>query len=459
MKGTFHFIVLLLLCRCVNGQGFTEKLSNAIANLEADSQMKSALLGIYVTDQRSGAVIFGKNETIGLQAASTQKVITSVAAFELLGAGYRYKTNLAYSGKIDNGILNGDLYLDGHGDPTLGSWRFDNTKEQVVLNKWIQAIKKAGIKQVNSVFVLNNNWETQTIPGGWIWDDIGNYYGAGVAALNWRENQYDLKLRSGSKTGDPVTIVSTEPKVYHVTLTSELTTGKPGSGDNGYIYLPPYSSAGFVRGTIPPNQDAFTISGSFPDPGTEMKAIFENELARQGVQMRLDTVVNKKAATLPEMTVLLTHLSPPLDSINYWFLKKSINLYGEALVKTLGNEKRKEASTEAGLKVVKEFWKNNGVEAAAINISDGSGLSPQNRITAQALVSVMQYARLRPWFSSFYNSLPEMNGIKMKSGSIGGVKSFTGYAGHYTFAFIVNNFNGPSSDMVGKMYKVLDLLK
>jgi D-alanyl-D-alanine carboxypeptidase/D-alanyl-D-alanine-endopeptidase (penicillin-binding protein 4) len=163
---------------------------------------------------------------------------------------------------------------------------------------------------------------------------------------------------------------------------------------------------------------------------------------------------------LPERVVsLYTNYSPPLDSINYWFLKKSINLYGEALVKTLGYEKRKMGSTDSGLAVIKAFWKSIGIDPASINISDGSGLSPQNRVTASALVRVMQYARARPWFRAFYNALPEINGIKMKSGTIGGAKSFTGYVGDYTFAIIVNNYNGSSTEMVRKLYKVLDVLK
>jgi D-alanyl-D-alanine carboxypeptidase/D-alanyl-D-alanine-endopeptidase (penicillin-binding protein 4) len=71
----------------------------------------------------------------------------------------------------------------------------------------------------------------------------------------------------------------------------------------------------------------------------------------------------------------------------------------------------------------------------------------------------MQYARTRPWFKSFYSALPEYNGIKMKSGTIGGAKSFTGYVGGYTFAIVVNNYNGSATEIVGKMYKVLDVLK
>ncbi len=284
-----------------------------------------------------------------------------------------------------------------------------------------------------------------------------------MSAINWRENQYDLKLKSG-KTGEKVSIVTTVPKLYDVTLIPELTAGRQGSGDNGYIYLPPYSSIGFVRGTIPPGEGSFIISGSIPNPSYQLTYTLADVLKSQGIEIKLDALSSQQSLLLKidlpkNITTLITHYSPPLDSINYWFLKKSINLYGEALVKTLGYEKKRSGSFDSGLAVIKSFWKSNGIDPSSLNVIDGSGLSPQNRVTPAALVKVMQYARTRPWFSSFYNALPEFNGIRMKSGTIGGAKSFTGYVGAYTFAIVVNNYNGSSAEMVRKLYKVLDVLK
>ena len=95
---------------------------------------------------------------------------------------------------------------------------------------------------------------------------------------------------------------------------------------------------------------------------------------------------------------------------------------------------------------------------------DGSGLSPQNRVTAGAEVKVLQYAKTRPWFASFYNALPLYNDMKMKSGSIGGARAFAGYhtsksGMEYVFSIIVNNYDGSSAEMVKKLYKILDELK
>ena len=121
-----------------------------------------------------------------------------------------------------------------------------------------------------------------------------------------------------------------------------------------------------------------------------------------------------------------------------------MNLFGEALLKRLAFEKNGNGNTEDGAGVLRNFWQEKGIEKGAINIMDGSGLSPQNRVTTDALVRVLQFAKERPWYSSFYYSLPLYNGMKMKSGSIGGSRAFAGYhtakdGTKYTFAIIINN--------------------
>lgn len=157
-------------------------------------------------------------------------------------------------------------------------------------------------------------------------------------------------------------------------------------------------------------------------------------------------------------------VSPTFDKLNYWFLQKSINLYGETFLKTIAVQNNLEGSTENGLEIIKVFWEKNGIKKSALQMIDGSGLSTGNRITTKALTTVMQYARNQKWFASFYEALPLMNDIKMKSGYINGVRSYTGYVTDksgrtYTFAFIINNFNGSSSLVKDKMYSFLNQLK
>ena len=108
--------------------------------------------------------------------------------------------------------------------------------------------------------------------------------------------------------------------------------------------------------------------------------------------------------------------------------------------------------------------RQKGINENELNIFDGSGLSPLNRVTIHAQVEILKYAKTKDWFPYFYDALPEYNGMKIKSGTIRGVKGFCGYHkskddNDYIFSFLVNNFNGSASGLVNKMYKVLDVLK
>ena len=161
---------------------------------------------------------------------------------------------------------------------------------------------------------------------------------------------------------------------------------------------------------------------------------------------------------------LYQYFSPTLDSLTYFFLQKSINLYGEAFLQKIAEQKNNTFSNEAGIAALKKFWEEKGIEKSALHIFDGSGLSPQNRVTPVSMVKAMQYATSQKWFPSFYKALPEYNQIKMKSGTIDGVKAFTGYiksksGNNYTFAFIVNNYDEREGSISGKIYEVLNTLK
>src|SRR6187401_2629560 len=119
------------------GQTVTQKLQKAFIAFEKDSQLKHAISSLYVIDAATGQVVFDKNSQIGLAPASTQKIITSVTAFELLRKEYRYKTELGYTGKVEDGSLKGNLFVIGNGDPTFGSWRWASTKQETILHNFL----------------------------------------------------------------------------------------------------------------------------------------------------------------------------------------------------------------------------------------------------------------------------------------------------------------------------------
>jgi len=445
-----------------SAQNATDRLYSATIAFEKDDAMQNAIYSLYVVEDKTGKVVFDKNSYYGLAPASCQKIITCATAFEILGSSYTYTTTIEYNGTIKDSILIGNLYIKGSGDPSFGSDRYKTTTADTIFKKIKDALQQKGIKTIQGNIIIDDGYfGAQTIPGGWIWQDVGNYYGASIWGLNWRENQYDIKLKTSGKVGDKVEIDSILLPAFNISLASELTVGKEGSGDNAYIYFLPNSSMGSIRGTIPPHKKTFTIHGSAPCPGN----VFLSDSKNYHLQSdRIYLEIWGSFSDEPKNT-LLKIKSPPLDSLAYWFMQKSLNLYGEALLKTIGVQQIQKSNTESAAEWMQQFWnKKLGIPNSAIQIVDGSGLSPQNRVTTKALVTILQYAKNQPWFNSFYNALPLINGIKMKSGTIYHAKAYSGYiasknGNSYTFSFIINNFNGKSSYIMERMFKVLDVLK
>lgn len=424
-----------------------------------DSQLKYAISALYIIDAATGETVFDQNSTVGLAPASTQKIITAATLLDVAGPSYTYDTKFGIV-STPNGK---SLYIDPSGDPALGSWRWEETKDLAFLNRLKAALTAKGITRLSSVIINASRWDYETIPDGWIWQDVGNYYGAGSQPLNWRENQFDVVLKSGSNIGDKVIIVKTNPYLYDYSIVSKATAAAKNSGDNSYLYYPSIGNkTGILTGTIAAGQDAFVISGSMYDPANQFVKTVVNHL-KNAVTF---SSANWEMVRQPMSNIewIYTNNSPKMSSLAYWFLRRSINLYGEAFVKTLALEKNGKASTEDGIQILKDHWKTRGIDPDELRMYDGSGLSPQNRNTARSQVTVLQYAKKQPWFKEYYEGFPIYNDMKMKSGTINRVKGFTGYqkskdGKEYIFSFLVNNYSGSQFTLVRKMYRVLDNLK
>jgi len=231
MKKSFLFLVVLLTCVHLFSQTVSKKLDEAYQKFEKDSQLTNAVASLYVINANTGEVVFDKNSTIGLATASTLKIITAATAYELLGKDFKYKTEFGYTGKVAGKKLLGNFYIKPSGDPTLGSWRYKASSDTVILDQLFSAIRKMNISGYGSFDIDNSAWKSETIPDGWIWQDIGNYYGAGPTGFNWRENQFDIIMKSGARIGEPVRIVQTKPKLETITIGSLATSAAKGSGD------------------------------------------------------------------------------------------------------------------------------------------------------------------------------------------------------------------------------------
>ena len=449
----------------------------ALEKMISDSSMIHASVSFCLMNSQTGDIVKEFNSSKSYSQASVMKLVTSAAAIEKLGPDYTFKTTVGYRGEIRSGILHGDIIIKGGGDPVLGSRRFPEYYG-TLFDDWVRALKETGIKKIAGNIITDDSYyDYYPVPPGWNWEDIGNYYGAGVYGLSLLDNTLVLHFRTGETGSFPV-LTAADPPGAGIVYENRLTAA--GTTDNGYVYAAPYSNRGWITGQIPVSKTDFELKASIPDPPALAARILRDNLTRNGIKVKGNAIpsrlmIEKK---IEDYVPVVTISSPPLKEIIRMLNHESVNLYAETLIKELGKVYRGAGSTDSGKLVVNEFLDSLGVETSGMFIEDGSGLSPQNALSSGSLCSLLYLMKKKGKnFNEFFNSLPEAgkNGtlknvfrdpvfegaMRAKSGTILRVKSYAGYittksGKELIFCIIVNNFTAPSSKLIAA---IEDLLK
>lgn len=477
MKKLQLFLLCFLTCSvAVQGQNL---LQTAIHAWVADKELQQAGISITVIDADTKKLAASWDPNAMLSPASSLKVLTTASALIVLGENYRFPTELQYDGHIDGkGVLHGNLYIKGYGDPVLGSDQMPEAADlDAVMQEFQEAVKKAGIRKIEGRVVGDASYfEGSPAPDSWRKEDAGNYYGAGSWALNIHENLYYLPFKQNPKQGGKTGVLAPYPPVPGLTFVNEVSSGAKGSGDNAYIHGGPYVFSCTITGTIPLGSGNFTIKGAVPDPPLMAAQLLSNTLIVGGVEVAQEPVSQRKAGG-PERRVIYTHFSPPLSQIVERANQESVNLYCEALLLAMGKKKLGQGDRAAGIRVVRDIWKERGVPLDGANLADGSGLSAENRISSYDLAQVIRkiYADPKLW-PAFSPSLPvagqsgtlsdmlkgtEAEGrIRAKSGSMKSVRSYTGIVQtrsgrRLAFSMIANNYSCSSYAMRKKMEQLM----
>lgn len=455
-------------------------LQNAVNSLEKDPELRSGVFSVSVIDMSSGEFVLSHNAYKSLATASTLKAVTTATALAVLGADFRFQTLLQYDGTIENGVLKGNLYIRGEGDPSLGSHRFDAQYQLAQLMiSWGEKIKEAGIKEIQGRVIGDASFlGTQMLPDGWSWDDISNYYGAGPSGLNIHENFYRLDFKSGS-TGTRTQILRTDPEIPGLVFRNEVIAR--GSSDNAYIYGAPYSYEAYLRGTIPPNKSGFSIKGAMPDPAWFCAWRLSEELKKCGVSVAQRATTVRLLKNFGEYRknnrrLLHTHESPPLRDLVKQTNMESINLYAEALLLRAAQARQKGNSTAQATSWMQAYWKEMGVNTKGMNLLDGSGLSPGNGMSTRQMSKILYLASRKAYGAALERSLPlagksgslksMLRGtaaegrLRAKSGYISGARGYTGYVESatgkkYAFAMLANRYSCSAGAMRRKLETIM----
>lgn len=415
------------------------ELANAEIELQRliqDPGLKHGSVAFAAVNLDNGKVIAEHNTYKAMIPASLQKLITTGVALQNLGSNFQYTTTIGHTGQIQEGTLHGDLVIIAKGDPTLQS-RFFGDKNRIFEIK--AALDKAGIKALNGRILIDLRHYTEyTTPAGWVWEDMGNYFGASPTALMWRDNMMTIGLRSG-QVGTPAMLANPWPENSRYELDIDIKAAN-NNKDSAWFFSAPNTTIIYGTGTIPAHKTLFEVKISNPDPVQTFAEELQKACGLNANEVRMihDNVV------IDNVVPLLTMNSVPLFALARITNHHSVNLFAEALLLELDTSDHYK-SVVGGTSAIMRYLHDKKIKTSGLRINDGSGASPLNRLTAQAMVDFLsiQY-RNKDSFSTFYESLPiggqsgsvktyfkspELAGkLHIKSGTMKGVRNYAGYA-------------------------------
>ena len=476
-------IVLLCLLICLHLLAGAQTPAPVKWLLQAP-YMRGASFSLVVKDVQEGRTVYSYDTDRLQSPASVLKTVATATALEILGEDYRYPTTLEYDGILENGTLEGNLYIKGSGDPSLGSSHFAPGQNKF-LSTWIAALQKAGIKHITGSVISDESiFDTEGVSIKWLREDMGNYYAPGSYGISIFDNMYKLSLQTGAAGTRPV-LKGTEPDIPFIRFKNYLKAA-PVSSDSAYIIGAPLDDVRYLYGVLPANREAYVLKGDIPDPALYLARYLTDQLQQKGIRVdgspscyRIEVEENRWKKG--ERKEIVTTYSPTLREIASICNNVSHNLYADALVKTVGLQykpRRNEmiSSFGRGVQVVKEYWEKKGLDVFPLRMNDGSGLAPADKVSAGFMGELLVYMATESAVSdAFIASLPQagiegsvrnfLKGSKLqgkahlKSGGITGVRSYAGYITKdgktYAVAVFSNNYSCPMSRMTRALEKLL----
>lgn len=467
-----NFLAAVLMVQFAASQ---QNFETTLQKLLEKPEYKHASVGIHVVDLSDGKGLIGFNSDKLLIPASTMKLVTSASALKILGPEYRFQTKIGYTGDIIDGNLNGDLVIVGGGDPALGSEYFmDHYFHPHFLDRWAQQIKSAGIKNVEGDLILDLSvYDTERIPSTWIWEDMGNYYGAGPSALTVYDNLFRITFQSPRLPGLPTKITAIYPKVPGIEFQNKVISSNV-NRDRAYVFGSPIDGKRIIRGTIPKNRSAFTIKASNPSPEFLLAEDFLTHLNRNGIF--ISGIVSTENYKNEQIENIYVQESPPLDEIIRVLNVESVNLFAEHLVKQIAAEMDGKGNRGVGLQFINDFYHQVGLDTLQLIMEDGSGLSHFNVATPQFFTGLLIFMNSS---DEFKNSLPAAGEgtlysfnssdfpgktLMAKSGSMTRVRCYSGYlitnqGKQLAFSIMFNHFEGGHAKLINEIAQLLSVLK
>jgi len=481
-----------------------------IATILAEPDLARGYWGIEIVSLTTGRVLYVQNSDKLFTPASNTKLFTTSTALALIGPDYKFRTSIETNGLLDkHGRLSGDLLLVGRGDPNLSGRELPydlrtqrNDHPIKVLEDLADTLVQKGVKYVDGDLVADDSYFAFERYGeGWSQDDLVWGDGAPVSALAINDNVVFVSILPADRAGDRA-FVSITPFADYYRVDNRIMTTPAGTTRRIFFNREPGSTSLTLWGEMPMDDKGANEALAIEDP-----AAFASELFRSLLEKRGITVYGRQRTHHTELAglstfsvtataearggegdlphpglanqalVLATYESKPLIEDIRVINKVSQNLHAEILLRLLAREKGTAATIDNGLEVVRGFLNRVGLPSDQYVFYDGSGLSRQNLVTPHAVVTLLEYASKQPWGKAFRDTLPvagvdgsladRLKGtvaqgrVYAKTGSLGGVKTLSGYAttnhgDQIVFSILSNNSNVPAQKITDAIDAIVE---
>ena len=432
-------------------------LQERLASLLNGNVSRSSDVSVQIVDVANGQVVAERNPQLPLAPASNMKLFTTAAGLDLLHPEFQLTTTVFVRGTVDAaGTLDGDVRIVGKGDPTIGG-RFHDGHATSVIDDWAVDLKRAGIKTIRGNLIFEYGYmDTEYIHPTWPVDQLVDWYEAPVAAFSMQEGCVQVRVLPG-RVGKEC-VVQFEPPTNYLDLQSSCVTGR----GLPFITRLRGSNTIIVRGGVPARSGPTEVFVTVENPIHYFAAVTHEALARNGVNVQGEVILTPRD-NRSDWRAVAQHATP-LSVVVYVINKKSQNHYAEQLLKIIGAEQKKNGSWAAGTTAVTEWLTSKlSVPPNQFSQADGSGMSRNNRASANAFIHLLRYMWTSPYREDFLSSLPYSGDpdakfgkrlrhppfarqVYAKTGYIVGVVGLSGYVRGasgkvYAFSFLFNRYH------------------
>lgn len=415
--------------------------------------IKVSELGIYATTGEGAdrKILVNNNSEKMMIPASISKVFTTSAILKYFEPGYKFKTQLLSIAPIEKGVLKGDLYLKGGGDPSF-----------VSEDMWylVNVLTRNEIEKVDGDIVVDDSlFDKNRFDNSRESVRVDRAYDAPVGAMSFNWNSVNVFVRPGQKQGDPAKVFI-DPENEYIQL---INKAKTSGGSGNQLKVSRESDKKFIgdiihiAGEIGIRSPEVTIYKNITQPDIWAGYQLKSFLRQRGIEISGKIRTGK---TIDSAQVLALYESKSIEHIVEDMNKFSNNYIAEMLTKNLAALKKTPGTMIDGVQMIRDHLLDIGVPKDQFYIENPSGLTRDNKTTAFAMWKVLQYLKEQfPLQAGFTQSLPiaGVDGtlkkrligtegerwVRAKTGFLTGVVALAGYGskkdGHvFTFTFMYN---------------------